>query len=215
MISTLFHKNPSWAATLYSGKPPVCKRGKCDLQIAKSNNALEIDVKGSNEGSFQFRHVTKVEYARSSEDYDSIYAMAVADENLDGGPDLVVGNYRKPNQLLLNTGCGTFKEVLVGAFPDFINSTIRQHLLRYLLLTLMEIANINGDGLSDVITGNYGEQNNCLFVNKGNGIFRKKENAFPNNDTFKNTTGLAVADVNSNGILDLIVCNDGQPNQLF
>ena len=107
----LFHtKSPSWTGTLYSGKPPVCKRGKCDQQIAKSNSALQMeDVKGANEGSVQFLPVTEIEYASSYEDdtsTTSIKAMAVVDINLDGWPDIIVGNSGKPNQLLLNTGHG-------------------------------------------------------------------------------------------------------------
>jgi hypothetical protein len=40
-------KSPSWAGTLYSGKAPVCKRGKCDLMIPMSKNALQIDAVGA------------------------------------------------------------------------------------------------------------------------------------------------------------------------
>ena len=95
---------------------------------------------------------------------------------------------------------------LPGAFPEFVNSEASAALV---------IAVINEDGLPDVISGNYGEQNHRLLVNEGDGIFEEKENAFPNDDTYKNTRGLAVADLKSNGLLGVIVCNDGQPNQLF
>lgn len=70
--------------------------------------------------------------------------VAIGDVNEDGFPDILVLNYG-PNGLLINNGDGTFSDKSESVFPDQ-NSEWS---------TCGAIADLNGDGLSDLVVVNY------------------------------------------------------------
>jgi hypothetical protein len=137
-------------------------------------------------------------------------AVAIADVNNDGKPDLVVTNWCPysscttpgPNVgVLLGNGDGTFQTAVVyasgGLFADAI-----------------AIADVNGDGKPDLIVANCGSssQNNCVstsgsgdvsvLLGNGDGTF---QTALLYSLGASGATSVAVADVNGDGKPDLIV----------
>jgi hypothetical protein len=137
-------------------------------------------------------------------------AVAIADVNNDGKPDLVVTNWCPysscttpgPNVgVLLGNGNGTFQTAVVyesgGLFADSI-----------------AIADVNGDGKPDLIVANCGSssQNNCVntsgsgdvsvLLGNGDGTF---QTAALYSLGASGATSVAVADVNGDGKLDLVV----------
>ena len=73
------------------------------------------------------------------------------------------------------------------------------------------IADVNNDGLSDVyLTSNMGD--NKLFLNKGNWKFEDISEKAGVKGTKIWSTGVSIADVNADGLLDIYVCNSGDVN---
>ena len=70
--------------------------------------------------------------------------VAVGDVNEDGFPDLLVLNYG-PNRMLINNGDGTFTDVSDEALPNDLSAWS----------TSGAVADIDGDGLSDLVALNY------------------------------------------------------------
>lgn len=110
--------------------------------------------------------------------------------NDDSYVDIIVGNaYAQPNQLLLNNadGTGTFtSSTLPGAEENTFS---------------VAVADVNGDGLNDVIIGNTGGQDNQLLINNGpNGVTGLQEfsDSILPGGTF-NTKSIIVADIISAG----------------
>jgi hypothetical protein len=168
-----------------------------------SNNALQIDVAGADAGhllrskaNIQFitneepsTRVVKVPSTRAVK-MPSTRVLKVADVNAGGRPDLIIGNYQQSNQLLINQGNGEFKEVALTVPSE--NWSTRA----------IEVGDMNNDGFPDLIVGNFYEGNK-LLLNQGDGTFKEKLNAIPNDDDLY-TTGMAIADLNSDGLLDVV-----------
>jgi hypothetical protein len=71
------------------------------------------------------------------------------------------------------------------------------------------IADFNNDGLNDIFfSGNTGP--NKLFLNQGNFVFRDvtRESRTAGNGTW--STGVSLADVNGDGLMDIYVCHSGK-----
>ena len=186
--------SPSWAGTLHSGKAPICKWGKCDLQIPMSNNALKIDTTGANLGQVLQSKANIVEFLSDNLKSSTTRVVTVADVNVDGWPDIIIGNEGEPNQLLMNQGNGEFKEV-AGALPD------EEHPSK---TRAIGVGDMNNDGFPDLIIGNDYQQENTLLLNKGDGTFEYAQSAIPGGGSLR-TLRVFIADINSDGHLDVIV----------
>jgi hypothetical protein len=134
------------------------------------------------------------------------YACGWADINSDGFPDLVVmnnnGNQGKHNFLYLNNGDGTFTRVAEGPVVADSGSSYG-----------CSWADIDNDGDADLFVSNYNE-NNCLYLNNGDGAFTKVTAGRIVTDGGK-STGCAWADYDRDGLLDLFVCNRDEVNFLY
>jgi hypothetical protein len=126
-------------------------------------------------------------------------AVAWADCDNDGDPDLAVGNYQGQNQLFINNGDQSFTEVL-SLGPGHGTFAVAW-------------ADYDNDGDPDLAVGNYQGQNQ-LFVNNG-------DCTFVEHGLFGTSRTIAIAwgDIDNDGDLDLAVGNgilgNAQQNQLF
>ena len=153
---------------------------------------------GNGDGTFQ---------AELSSNYSgglSALSVAVADVNGDGKPDAVVANQCGTDTctsstvgVLLGNGDGTFQAATSpdsgGLFADWI-----------------AIADVNRDGKPDVIVANSSTSstddlgNVAVLLGNGNGTF---QNAVSYPSGAYGAASVAVADVNGDGLLDLVVAN--------
>jgi hypothetical protein len=123
-------------------------------------------------------------------------AVAVADLNGDGKPDMVVANYGtlfsygQSVSVLLGNGDGTFqtqKTFSVGQSPNAV-----------------AIADLNGDGKPDIIVANSKSDTISVLLGNGNGTFQPQRTI---STGFYTPSSVAVADLNGDGKPDLVVTN--------
>ncbi|MBN2174187.1 MAG: VCBS repeat-containing protein [Bacteroidales bacterium] len=134
------------------------------------------------------------------------YGMCWADFNMDELPDLFVvnndANNGKLNFLYLNNGDGTFTKVTEGEVVNDGGSSYA-----------CTVADVTGDGYSDLFVANHNE-NNFLYFGNGDGTFEKVTTGPVVTDGGK-SVGCAWADYDQDGWLDLYVVNRDQPNFLY
>jgi hypothetical protein len=137
--------------------------------------------------------------------------IGVADLNGDGKADVVVSNLAGPTSsgngmlgLLLGNGDGTFKPVRTFGSGGYG-------------ATAVAIADVNGDGIPDVLVANTcASSSDCtngtvsVLLGKGNGAFQSPVTYRSGGQV---AVSIAVADVNGDGKLDLLVANQsGEDN---
>jgi len=135
--------------------------------------------------------------------YDSggagAWAIAVADVNGDGKPDLMVANATATGpagvSVLLGNGDGTFQPALP------YNSFGAQ--------TTIALGDINGDGAPDIVLANLQGPTVVVLLGNGNGTFQDPT-AFSTGSGA--ITSMSLGDVNRDGKLDLIVGNSCTAN---
>lgn len=125
-------------------------------------------------------------------DYDS-QDIALTDLNNNGSPDIFfAGNQNETNELYINDGSGNFSD-LSNRLPVTGNTTS------------VEALDIDGDGSTDIMLGNIGQ--NVMLMNTGNAFF--------NNQTTQRlpqladpTQNFAFGDITGDNIRDIVVGNE-------
>jgi hypothetical protein len=119
-------------------------------------------------------------------------ALHVADVDLDGSPDLVIGNAGQ-NEILLNDGRGWFESA-----PDRLP-------MRGGTTQDIELADVDGDGDLDILEGK--ENSNPVLLNDGSGYFAYADGRIELRDAAEETREADLGDVDCDGDLDIYFAN--------
>ncbi len=131
-------------------------------------------------------------------------ALAVADLNGDGKPDIVVANWCGNNAcvngvwVLLGNGDGTFQTAVSYDSGGILTASVA-------------VADVNGDGIPDVITEGCNGQDGCptvagVLLGNGDGTFQP---AVTYAESGVGDMSVTVGDLNGDGIPDLVAANCG------
>ncbi len=201
-----------------------CRPWPPDGPLTGETSAEFRDRLFRNRGDGTFEDVTErvgIDERRFSQ------GCASGDFNNDGWPDIYVANIG-PNRLFVNNGDGTFSP---GSLPAESGPLIWS--------TSCAVVDLNGDGLPDLFDVNYlggnvytarcntpqrqkscgpsafpGEQDRVL-INQGDGTWRDATVPSRLAGTIGKGLGIAVADFNLDGRMEVFVANDGEANFLF
>jgi len=158
-----------------------------DLVLAKGRHWPLIDRVLLNDGHGNFTKAHDL-----GEVADRSYSVTLADIDRDGDLDVVVGNDAPdPKRVYANDGKGNFRLLSTFGHPDWPtrNATV---------------ADVNGDGLPDILVANRaddGKGPNYVCFNKGKGQFDADCLPF----SHESATTITPADINGDGLVDLIV----------
>jgi len=182
-------------------------RGQTDgrVKFLSSGKAIASASSGASPSGLNF--AAAVDYGSGGYQGQSV---AVADVNGDGKPDLLVVNSCADSTcganstvaVLLGNGDGTFRAAVTYASGGFLASSIA-------------VADVNGDGKPDLLVANYAASRSDfvggnmvgtvgVLLGNGDGTF---QTAVAYGSGGYEAVSIAVADVNGDGTLDVLVAN--------
>ena len=172
--------------------------GKPDIMLAKGRHWPLVDRVLLGDGKGGFAPATDLGTAS-----DRSYAARLVDLDRDGDLDVVLSNDRPdPSLVYLNDGKGHFT---IGSTFGKAEWPTRN----------ASVADVNGDGLPDIIVANrYGNNpgGNYVCLNRGAGRFDDQCLRFSQ----ESATTITPADVNQDGLVDLIVPHrDGGQSMVY
>ncbi len=171
-----------------------------DLDLLTGNNGINR-VYLNNGSSDPFGGVSALNIGAES---DNSYALAVADINQDGYPDVISANAFANNRLYLNS---TTAFPFLGAIPATLSSDSDDS-------RAIVLADLDGDGDVDAAVANVGASNK-LYLNDGDADpFSSAAILIGSADT-DNSHDLALGDLDQDGDLDVVVANDTVANKYY
>jgi len=157
------------------------------------------------------------------------FGVAAADYDNDGHPDIYI-TALGPNRLFRNLGNGRFADVTTRAKvgdPGFSTSAMwfdydRDGRLDLFVANYVEwsiekdlFCTLDGKSKSYCTPESYKGQSSSLYRNKGDGTFEDVTRAAGLHDPSAKALGIALIDFDADGLPDLFVANDTQPNRLY
>ncbi|NOS94639.1 MAG: T9SS type A sorting domain-containing protein [Cyclobacteriaceae bacterium] len=135
-------------------------------------------------------------------DATNLWDACWVDYNNDGLLDLFQATNNK-NYLYKNLGNGQFQKIVAGNIVTDSEASFS-----------CAWGDYNNDGKIDLFVANFGNQNNSLYKNLGDGTFQKITAGSIVNDGGQSRSA-SWGDYNNDGFLDLYVTNSGQKNFLY
>jgi len=166
-------------------------------------NAMKPNVFYKNLGNWEFEKVTM---GHLVEDVGYSYGVSWADYDEDGDLDLFLANFNKENMLYINDGKGFLSPLTEGPLVTGQGGASKGH----------SWGDYDNDGDIDLYIANGTLQpnmQNFLYLNQGKGIYKREYS-----DVLKSqadtSAGVAHADYDRDGYLDLFVANWGSNDQV-
>ena len=176
--------------------------GDLDLVVAVEHRANALFI---NDGTGKMRHVPDV-FDKRSRDNEHVRS---ADFNQDGIADVIfVAEADEVHQLYFGDGKGGFTD-MSARLPGGSQGNG------------LAVGDVNGDGLSDIVVGNTAEgkreeARNFLWLNdaaRPGHFIDASANHLPS--FAAHTQGVALADIDQDGDLDMVLANQEPPNRLL
>ena len=212
--------------------------GKLDIFLTNGAKLPELTRPDSSywscllrgKGDGRFEDVTQ-KARLAGQNLDFSFGVAAGDFDNDGDSDLFVAN-AGPNVLYRNEGDGTFTEVTAGsgldkkpkdllsvcaAFFDFDNDGLLDLVVTHYTYWSPETDRrcTTPDGEIYCFPGTYKNVANSLYHNLGGGRFEDVSVSSGFAAVAGKGMGIAIADYDGNGYLDVFVANDTEPNFLY
>jgi hypothetical protein len=204
-----------------------------DLFFANGTRWPEDNAPGSTSGLFRNNRDNTFTDVTSEAGLDiEMYAMgtAVADYDNDGDDDLFVTALGQ-NRLFNNNGDGTFRDEtesagLAGpedfstaaAWADYDNDgdvdLLEANYVQWSVETDLH-CDLGGPDKTYCTPESYTGASLRLWANLGDGTFEDRTEAAGLFDATSKGLGLATFDYNQNGLMDILVVNDTEPNKLY
>ncbi len=129
--------------------------------------------------------------------------VAILDFNRDGWPDIAVANDTVRNFLFINNRDGTFTESGIAAGLAYSESGATRGGMG------IDAGDLDGDGLTDVVIGNFAQEMSALYHNSAKGFFvDDAAQAGIGIPTLMSLAfGTLLADLDNDGLLDLAIVN--------
>ena len=162
--------------------------GVPDIVTANTSSNDISALLGNGDGSFQEQQ----RYPAG----DGPISVAVADLNGDGDPDIVTANAgpvpgSNDVSVLLGNGDGSFQPQQRFPVGDLPQSVV--------------VADVNSDGVPDIVTVNFSSSDISVLLSNGDGSFQDQQ-SFAVGDL---PSSVAVADLNGDGAPDIVTANAG------
>ncbi|MHC4250349.1 MAG: FG-GAP repeat domain-containing protein, partial [Planctomycetota bacterium] len=174
-----------------------------DLDLVVANFNFQTNLLYLNNGTANpFNGVTGTNIAGGGQ---SSTWVALGDMDGDGDLDLVVGNWQGTNTIVLNNGTA---DPFNGATNTAISADVDG-------TQSVALGDVDGDGDLDVVFGNFIGGRNRLHLNNGTADPFNGVTGTDITTDEHDTLGVALADVDGDGDLDLIAGNDNGANRLY
>jgi hypothetical protein len=174
---------------------PADLDGDGDLDIAVGNDNAPNRI-FYNDGKGVFIEAGSFGYI------SSLRGLTTADIDNDGDVDILIPCRDAPNQIAFNSGFGEFPDADTRTFGTGIDKTID-----------VAVVDWDGDEYLDLVLANRINDPNVILLNDGKGDFSDRQILHDSDDL--NSRAVAIADMNGDNDLDIIIGNIGDRNQIY